>query len=183
MTREEARSSPKPNQRGPAISAAGDLTEALEVPSRDPEVTKVEGGNLKAMDQTTVPNQIIRLRDGKLAGQQERKTERSLLFMIATGVVCQTMSHNGYGWCVTLLTLLATGAQGQDVDKPWTPNVKMLEDEVMTGEGVSPGTPEPQGPPARKPSQRTAKDGRTQSTTPANDPWCEETKHRMERAE
>ena len=39
--------------------------------------------------------------------------------MIAAGVVCQTMSHNGYGWCVTLLTLLATGAQGQDVDEPW----------------------------------------------------------------
>ena len=63
--------------------------------------------------------------------------------MIAAGVVCQTMSHNGYGWCVTLLTLLAMGAQGQDVEEPWTPNVEMLKDEVMTGEGVSPGSPEP----------------------------------------
>ena len=50
MTREEAQTSPKPNKRGLAISAAGDLTEASEVPSRDPEVTKVEEGNLKAMD-------------------------------------------------------------------------------------------------------------------------------------
>ena len=118
MTREEARSSPKPNQQGPAVSATGDLTEASEVRSKDPEVTEVEEGNLKAMDQTTIQNQIIKPRDGKLAEQQEQKTERSLLFMIASGVVCQTMSHNRYGWCVTLLTLLATGAQGQDIEEP-----------------------------------------------------------------
>ena len=71
MMREEAQSSPKPNQRGPAISAAGDLTEASEVPSRDLEVTIVEEGNLKAMDQTKIPNQIIGSKDGELAGQQE----------------------------------------------------------------------------------------------------------------
>ena len=117
--------------------------EALEVPSKDPEVTGVEEGNLKVTDETTIPNQILRPRDGKLAEQQERKTERSLLFMIAAGVVCQTISHDGYGWCVTLLTLLATGAQGQDVEEPWTPNVETLEDKVGTREEVSPGTPEP----------------------------------------
>ena len=132
-------------------------------------MTGVEKGNLKVTDQTTIPNQIIRPRDGKLAEQQERKTERSLLFMIAAGVVCQTMSHNGYGWCVTLLTLLATGAQGQDVDEPWAPNVRTLEDEVVTEEGVSPRTPEPRGLPARKSPQPMARDRWTRSTTPAND--------------
>ena len=64
MTREEARSSPKPNQQGPAVSATGDLTEASEVPIKDPEVTKVEEGNLEVTDQTTIPNQIIKPRDG-----------------------------------------------------------------------------------------------------------------------
>ena len=157
--------------------------ETAEVPSKDPEVTEVEEGNLKVTDQTTIPTQIIRSRDGKLAGPQERKTERSLLFMIAAGVVCQIMSHDVYSWCVTLLTLLATGAQGQEVDKPWTLNIEMLEDEVVTKEGVSPGAPEPQGPPARKPSLSTAKDKQTQPTTTADDPWCKETKHRMDRAE
>ena len=118
MTREEARSSPKPNQQGPAVSTTGDLRETAEVPSKDPEVTKVEEGNLKMTDQTMIPNQIIRPGDGKLAEQQERKTERSLLFMITAGVVCQTMSHDGYGWCVTLLTLVATGVQGREVNEP-----------------------------------------------------------------
>ena len=99
------------------------------------------------------------------------------------GVVCRKMSHNGYSWCITLLILLATGAQGQDVDEPWTPNVRTLEDKVVTGEGASPGTPEPRGPPARKSSQCMARDGRTQSTTLAHNPWCEETRHCMERAE
>ena len=42
MTREEARTGPKLNQQGPAASAAGDLMEALEVLSGDPEVTMVE---------------------------------------------------------------------------------------------------------------------------------------------
>ena len=87
MTREEARSSPKPDQQGPAVSATGDLRETVEVPSQDTEVTKVEEGNLKTTDQTMIPNQIIRPRDGKLVEQPERKTERGLLFMIAPAVV------------------------------------------------------------------------------------------------
>ena len=93
--------------------------------------------------------------------------------MIAAGVVCQTTSHNGYGWCVTLLTLLAIRAQGQNVDEPWTPNVKTLEDKVMTVEGASLITPEPQELPTRKSSQPMSREGQTQSTTPADDPWCE----------
>ena len=61
------------------------------------EAPELEGGILEEMDQTTTLNQIIKPRDSKLAEQQEQKTERSLLFMIASGVVCQTMSHAGYG--------------------------------------------------------------------------------------
>ena len=45
--------------------------ETAEVPSKDPEVTKVEEGNLKMTDQTMILNQIIRPRDSKLAEQQE----------------------------------------------------------------------------------------------------------------
>ena len=69
MTREEARTDPKLNQQGPVTSAAGDLMEASEVLRRDPEVTVVEEGNLKAMDQTKIPNQIIGSKNGELAGQ------------------------------------------------------------------------------------------------------------------
>ena len=97
MMREEARSSPEADQQGPAVPATGDLRETAEFPSKDSEVNKIKGGNLKTTDQTRILNQIIKPRDGKLAEQQERKTERSLLFMIAAGVVCQTTSHNGYG--------------------------------------------------------------------------------------
>ena len=64
--------------------------------------------------------------------------------MIASGVVCQTMSHTGYGWCISLLTLLAMGVQGQDVKEPWTPYVSTLEDAAGVRKGVSlaiPGSP------------------------------------------
>ena len=112
MIGKEARLSPKPSLQEPTTFATGDPTETLGVRRKEPEVTKMEEGILEVMDQTTTPNQIIKPRDGKLAEQQERKTERSLLFMIASGIVCQTMSHHGYGWHVSLLTLLAMGAQG-----------------------------------------------------------------------
>ena len=36
----------------------------------------MEEGNLKETDQTTIPNQIIKPRDGKLAEQQEQKIAR-----------------------------------------------------------------------------------------------------------
>ena len=73
--------------------------------------------------------------------QQERKTEISLLFMIATGVVCQTTSHSWYGWCVAMLTLLATGAQGQGMDTPWEPNDRPVEEMIMISEVSSLRTP------------------------------------------
>ena len=72
--------------------------------------------------------------------------------MIALGVVGQVMSHNGYGWCISLLTLLAMGAQGQDIKEPWTPYVEMPEGAAEAREGVSLETPEPQRSPVREPS-------------------------------
>ena len=100
----------------------------------------MEEGILKARDQTTTSNQIIKPRDGKSA---EQKTERSLLCMIALGVVGQVMRHNRYGWFVSLRTLLAMGAQGQDIKEPWTPYVETPEGVAEAREGVSLETPEP----------------------------------------
>ena len=82
------------------------------------ETPELEGGILEEMDQTTTLNWIVKSRESRWTGQQEQKTGRSLLFMIASGVVCQTMSHTGYGWCMSLLTLLAMGVQGQDINEP-----------------------------------------------------------------
>ena len=69
--------------------------------------------------------------------KQERKTERSFLFMIAAGIVCQTNSHGWYGWCIAMLTLLATGAQGQGMDTPWEPNGRTMEDTIAIVEIAS----------------------------------------------
>ena len=74
--------------------------------------------------------------------------------MIASGVVCQTMSHTGYGWCVSLLTLLAMGVQGQDVNEPWTPYMGTLEDAAEVRKGGSLANPRS---PAREPLQHTTK--------------------------
>ena len=95
--------------------------------------------------------------------------------MIASGVVCQTMSHTGYGWCVSLLTLLAMGVQGQDVNEPWTP---YMAAEVRKG-----GSLENPGSPAWELLQRMTKVKQAQATTPVDDSGCENTKHRMEKAE
>ena len=72
--------------------------------------------------------------------------------MIASGVVGQVMSHNGYGWFVSLLSLLAMGAQGQDIKEPWTPYIETPEGAAEAREGVSLETPETQRSPAREPS-------------------------------
>ena len=111
---------------------------------------ELEGGILEEMDQTTTLNQIAKPRESRWTEQQERKTERSLLFMIASGAVCQTMSHTGYGWCVSLLTLLAMGVQGQDVKEPWTPYVATPEDAAEARKGINLENP---GSPAREPPQ------------------------------
>ena len=59
-------------------------------------------------------NQIEKSKENKGTERQEKATERNLLFMIASGVVCQAMGHTGFGWCASLLTLLAMGVQGQE---------------------------------------------------------------------
>ena len=67
--------------------------------------------------------------------------ERNLLFMIASGTVCQAVSHTGYGWCASLLTLMAMGVQGQEVDKPPTPCVEMTEEAAEVKKGGSLANP------------------------------------------
>ena len=100
--------------------------------------------------------------------------------MIASDMVCQTMSHTGYGWCMSLLTLLAMGGQGQDVNEPWIPYMATPEDAAEVRKGVSLEIP---GSPAPEPLQRTTKGKQVQATTPVDDSWCEKTKHHMEKAE
>ena len=100
--------------------------------------------------------------------------------MISSGVVCQTMSHTGYSWCVSLLTLLAMGVQGQEVQEARTPHAVTPENAAKAGKGIYLETP---GSSAREPPQGTTKDRQAQENTPVDDPRCENTKHRMERAE
>ena len=53
--------------------------------------------------------------------------------MIASGVVCQSASHLGYGWCVSLLTLLSIGVQAQNIqDSKALHNVVEWEQEMKT---------------------------------------------------
>ena len=78
MMGKEAQLSPKPSLQEPTTFATRDPTETPGVRSKEPEVTEMEKGTLEAMDQTMTSNQIIKPRDGKLAEQQEQKTERSL---------------------------------------------------------------------------------------------------------
>ena len=100
--------------------------------------------------------------------------------MIASGVVCQTTSHTGNGWCVSLLRLLAMGVKGQDVNEPWTPYVVTPEDAAEVRKG---GSLENPGSSARKPLQRTTKVKQVQATTPVDNSGCENAKHCMEKAE
>ena len=100
--------------------------------------------------------------------------------MTASGVVCQTMSYTGYGWCVSLLTLLAMGVQGQEVIEPRTPYFATPEDtaEIRKGDGL-----EIPRSPAQEPLQCTTKSKQAQATMPAENSWCEKTKHCTEKAE
>ena len=74
--------------------------------------------------------------------------------MIASGVVCQAMGHTGYRWCVSLLTRLAMGVQGQDANEPWTAVVATPEDEAEVRKRASLEIP---GSLAREPRQHTTK--------------------------
>ena len=139
---------------------------------------ELEGGILEEMDQTTTLNQIAKPKESRWTERQERKTERNLLFMIASGVVCQAMSHTGYGWGVSLLTLLAMGVQGQDANEPWTPVVVTLEDGAEVRKRASLEIP---GSPARESRQHTTKI--KQATTPVDDSWCENNKPHKEKVD
>ena len=113
-------------------------------------------------------SQIEKSKKNKRTKRQEKATERNLLFMIALGVVCQAMGHTGYGWCVSLLTLLAMGVQGQEVNEPWTLVLETPEAEVGVRKVVSLEAP---GSQTRKGQQHTTKV--KQATTPADDSRCE----------
>ena len=101
------------------------------------EAPELEGGILEEMDQTTTLNKIVKPRENRWTERQERKTERSLLFMVASGVVCQAVSHTSYSWCVSLLTLLAMGVQGQEANEPLTPYVGTPGDVAEVRKGGS----------------------------------------------
>ena len=93
--------------------------------------------------------------------------------MIASGVVCQTMSHAGYGWCVSLLTLVAMGAQGQAVNEPWAPYMVTPQAVARVRKGVNLEIP---GPPAQEPLQHTTEVKQAQATIPADDSQCKNTR-------
>ena len=82
------------------------------------EKAEQKGKLLKEKKQVTTGNPTITSRENQRIEKQKGKLERNILFMIASGTVCQTVSHIGYGWCASLLTLMAMGVQGQEVDKP-----------------------------------------------------------------
>ena len=114
--------------------------------------------------------------------QQKGNSERSLLFMTAASVVCQTTSQGWYGWCVAILTLLATGAQGQEMNTPGEPNDRPVEEMITIADIDGLGTPVSQDMSTRKLPQQTSREGQKQPTTPEDNPRCSDTKHRMERA-
>ena len=82
-----------------------------------------------------------------------------------------------------MLTLLATGIQEQDMDTPWEPNDRPVEEMITISEVSSLRAPVSRDMPTRKPSRQTSREGQKQSTTSEDDPRCKETKHRLERAE
>ena len=100
--------------------------------------------------------------------------------MIASGVVCQMMSHARFGWCVSLLTLVAMGVQGQDVNEPWAPYMVTPEAAAGVRKEVNLEIP---GPPAQEPLQHTVEVKQAQATTPADNSQCRNTGRNKEKAE
>ena len=103
--------------------------------------TGQKGKLLKEKKQATTGDPTITPRENRRSEKQKQKVERNLLFMIASGTVCQAVSHTGYGWCASLLTLMAMGVQGQEVDKPPTPCVGMTEEAAEVKKGGSLANP------------------------------------------
>ena len=102
------------------------------------------------------------------------------MFMIASGMVCQAVSHTGYGWGASLLTLLAIGIQGQEVNEPPTPYVGTPGDVVEVRKGGSMANP---GSTVRELLQGTREDKQAPTTTSRKDSRFENTEHHTERAE
>ena len=100
--------------------------------------------------------------------------------MIASGTVCQAVSHTGYGWCTSLLTLLAMGVQGQEINEPLTPSVGTPGDMAEVREGASMASPRT---PAWEPLQCIRKDKQAPTITPGKGSGCKNTEHHIERAE
>ena len=82
-------------------------------------------------------SQIENSKENKGTKKQEKAMERNLLFMIASGVVCQAMGHAGAGWCTSLLTLLAVGVQGQEESEPGRPMLEKTGEDTGIGELVN----------------------------------------------
>ena len=73
--------------------------------------------------------------------QDSRKWERNLLSMVGASIGCQTTTHLGYSWCVTLLTTVAIGVQGQEEQEPRTDQGRVswdMEEEGGTSEQITP---------------------------------------------
>ena len=79
-----------------------------DYPGTQEEPVGKEGMETKHQNRKQTENRMARKQD-------PRRTERSLLSMVAAGVVCQAATHLGYGWCVSLLTMLSIGVQGQKI--------------------------------------------------------------------
>ena len=107
--------------------------------------------------------------------QQNERTERRLLFLIAAGTVCQTGSHSWYSWCVAMLAMLATGAQAQDPGRMRDISGIPAEEIIVAREAPSFETSEPRGTSIQGPTQgyMTGR-RRKQPTKLGNRPWCEE---------
>ena len=112
----------------------------LSKPSTQEKAEK-KGQLLKEKKQVTTGNPTITSRENQRIEKQEQKLERNLLLMIASGTVCQAVSHTGYGWCASLLTLMAMGVQGKEVNKPTTPYVGTPGDMVEVRKGGSMANP------------------------------------------
>ena len=90
------------------VQEAGMGTQPLPKPSTQ-EKAEQKGKLLKEKKQVTTGNPTITSRENRWIEKQERKLERNLLLMIASGTVCQARSHTCYSWCASLLTLTAMG--------------------------------------------------------------------------
>ena len=116
--KESGQDNRKQKQGLPTNTAAGDCLSLSDDLRNKQTGTTPKGDNGKVTSQPEKRDQSTETNDSKVTMQQKGKPERSLLFMTAAGVVCQTTGQGWYGWCVAMLTLLATGVQGQGMDMP-----------------------------------------------------------------